>query len=140
MHRERVTDPAEPAVHAGSARAGHEVTPVVGHGAIETLKGTPFEGVLTHRFPNAGDARARHDSPAHQAAPPHRRVGADQHVFIRVRRGSARTALRPPSSEASGPSSAQVAIPVSAPTGASTRTPTGSASSSPTVTMCRWWR
>lgn len=41
MLRERVTDPAEPALYAGSARAartGHDVTPLVGYGAIETLE------------------------------------------------------------------------------------------------------
>ncbi|MFD7282303.1 DUF1330 domain-containing protein [Streptomyces sp. NPDC059862] len=85
MLRERVTDPAELALYAGSARAaraGHEVTPVVGYGAIETLEGTAFDGVLIHRFPSVEDARAWYESPAYQAALPHRRAGADYRVFI----------------------------------------------------------
>ncbi|MGA5441561.1 DUF1330 domain-containing protein [Streptomyces griseoincarnatus] len=85
MLRERVTDPAELAAYAGSARAaraGHEVTPLVGYGAIETLEGAPFDGVLIHRFPSAQDARDWYESPAYQAALPHRQAGADYRVFI----------------------------------------------------------
>lgn len=85
MLRERVTDPAEPAAYAGSARtarAGHPVTPVVGYGAIETLEGAAFDGVLIHRFPSAQEARAWYESPAYQAALPHRKAGADYRVFI----------------------------------------------------------
>lgn len=61
MLRERVTDPAELALYAGSARAaraGHDVTPVVGYGAMQTLEGAAFDGVLIHRFPSVADARA----------------------------------------------------------------------------------
>ncbi|WP_240140217.1 DUF1330 domain-containing protein [Streptomyces sp. MUM 178J] len=85
MLRERVADPAELAVCASSARAaraGHGVTPVVGHGAIETLESTPFEGVLIHRFPSVEGTRAWHQSPAHQAALPHSQAGADYRVLI----------------------------------------------------------
>ncbi|MFC9915728.1 DUF1330 domain-containing protein [Streptomyces sp. NPDC127197] len=85
MLRERVTDPDELALYASSARAaraGHDLTPVVGYGAIETLEGTAFEGVLIHRFPSAQDARAWYESPAYQAALPHRQAGADYRVFI----------------------------------------------------------
>jgi hypothetical protein len=56
MLRERVTNPAELALDASSARAartGHKVTPLVGYGAIETLEGAPFDGVLIHRFPSS---------------------------------------------------------------------------------------
>jgi uncharacterized protein (DUF1330 family) len=80
-----VTDPAEPALYAGSAwaaREGYEVTPLVGYGEIETLEGAPFDGVLIHRCPRIADARARNESPADQAALPHRRAGADCRVFI----------------------------------------------------------
>jgi uncharacterized protein (DUF1330 family) len=85
MLRERVTDPAELALYAssaGSARAGHDVTPVVAHGAIETLEGAAFDGVLIHRFPSVEHARAWYESPAYQAALPHRHAGADYRVFI----------------------------------------------------------
>lgn len=85
MLRERVTDPAELALHASSARearTGHPVTPVVGYGANETLEGEAFDGVLIHRFPSTQDARAWYESPAYQAALPHRQAGADYRVFI----------------------------------------------------------
>ncbi|MBW8797499.1 MAG: DUF1330 domain-containing protein [Streptomyces sp.] len=87
IFRERVTDPAEPALCPGSARparAGHEVTPRVGQGAIESLEGAPFHGVLIHRFPSVADARAWYESrsPACQAALPHRPAGADYRVFV----------------------------------------------------------
>ncbi|MEW2049068.1 hypothetical protein [Streptomyces sp. NPDC005476] len=58
MLRERVTDPALYAGSARAARAGHEVTPLVGYGAIETLQGAPFDGVLIHPFPSVAVARA----------------------------------------------------------------------------------
>lgn len=85
MLRGRVTNPAEPALCAGSARAaraGHDVTPLVGYGAIETLQGAPFDGVLIHRFPSVAHARAWYESPVYQAALPHRRAGADYCVLI----------------------------------------------------------
>lgn len=44
MLHERVSDPPGPALYAGSARAaraGREVTSLVGYGAIETLEGAP---------------------------------------------------------------------------------------------------
>ncbi|PAZ10910.1 hypothetical protein CLM62_38300 [Streptomyces sp. SA15] len=85
MLRERVADPAELALYASSARAaraGHQITPVVGYGAIQTLEGTPFDGVLIHRFPSVEDARAWYESRAYQAALPHRQAGADYRVLI----------------------------------------------------------
>ncbi len=58
------------------------MTPIVRYGAIETLEGTAFDGVLIHRFESAADARAWYESPAYQAALPHRQAGADYRVFI----------------------------------------------------------
>ncbi|MGY4925793.1 DUF1330 domain-containing protein [Streptomyces sp. 900105755] len=49
---------------------------------METLEGAPFDGVLIHRFPSVADARAWHESPAYQAALPHRQAGANYRVFI----------------------------------------------------------
>ena len=77
-----MTDPAEPALYAGSVRAGQQGTPIVGYGAIDTLEGTALDGVLIHRFPSVEDARAWYERPAYQAALPHRRAGADHRVFI----------------------------------------------------------
>ncbi|WP_443047145.1 DUF1330 domain-containing protein [Streptomyces sp. NBC_00267] len=91
MLRERVTNPAEPAlcaVSARAARAGHDVTPLVGYGAIETLQGAPFDGVLIHRFPSVAHARAWYESPAYQAAlpPPPGRCGLPRAHRRRSRR------------------------------------------------------
>ncbi|MDQ1036851.1 uncharacterized protein (DUF1330 family) [Streptomyces sp. V3I8] len=85
MLRERLSDSAELEAYsalARRARSGHSVTPVVGYGAIETLEGEPFDGVLIHEFPSVEQARAWYDSPAYQAALPHRQAAADYRVFI----------------------------------------------------------
>lgn len=85
MLRERVNDPAELEAYAASARparAGHPITPVIGYGAIHTLEGEPLDGVLVHRFPTREDALRWYESPAYQAALPHRRAGADYRVLI----------------------------------------------------------
>ncbi|MFH9552684.1 DUF1330 domain-containing protein [Streptomyces sp. NPDC017435] len=49
---------------------------------METLQGAPFDGVLIHPFPSVADARAWYESPAYQAALPHRAAGADYRVLI----------------------------------------------------------
>lgn len=85
MLREQLEDPAgleAYTVLARRARQGHPVTPVVGYGAIQTLEGDPFDGVLIHRFPTAEAACAWYDSPAYQQALPHRRAAADYRVFV----------------------------------------------------------
>jgi uncharacterized protein (DUF1330 family) len=85
MLRERLTDPAGLEAYAAlarPARQGHPVTPVVGYGAVHTLEGEPFDGVLIHRFPTVQDARAWYESPAYQEALPHRQAAADYRVFI----------------------------------------------------------
>ena len=85
MLRERLTDPAGLEAYtalARRARQDHPVTPIVGYGAIETLEGEPFDGILIHRFPSVEQARAWYESPAYQEALPHRQAAADYRVFI----------------------------------------------------------
>ncbi|MFE6488725.1 DUF1330 domain-containing protein [Streptomyces sp. NPDC057757] len=85
MLRERLDDPAGLEAYsalARRAREGHPVTPVVGYGAIQTLEGQPFDGVLIHRFPTSEAARAWYESPAYQQALPHRQAAADYRVLI----------------------------------------------------------
>lgn len=85
MLRERVTDPDELDVYsaaARAARAAHPITPVIGYGAITTLEGTPLDGILVNEFPTVEDALAWYNSPAYQAALPHRQAAADYRVLI----------------------------------------------------------
>ncbi|MBE0011272.1 DUF1330 domain-containing protein [Arthrobacter sp. AET 35A] len=85
MLRERVTDPDELDVYAAAARparVGRPITPVVSYGAITTLEGTPLDGILVNEFPTVEDALAWYNSPAYQAAIPHRQAAADYRVLI----------------------------------------------------------
>ena len=65
-----------------AAPADPRLTPLVIYGALEALEGDPPEGVVMLRFPTVEDARAWYDSPAYQAAIPHRKNGADYRGFI----------------------------------------------------------
>lgn len=65
---------------ARAAREGHPLTPVVGYGPIETLEGQPVDGILINQFPSSEAALAWYESPAYQAALPHR--VADYRVLV----------------------------------------------------------
>ena len=85
MLRERVTDPAEFDVYTAAARparAGHPLTPVIGYGEITTIEGEPLDGIVVNEFPTVADALAWYNSPAYQAALPHRQAAADYRVLI----------------------------------------------------------
>jgi uncharacterized protein (DUF1330 family) len=85
MLRERVTDPDGLDVYAAAARparAGHPITPVIAYGEITTLEGAPLDGILVNEFPTVEDALAWYNSPAYQAALPHRQAAADYRVLI----------------------------------------------------------
>ncbi|MFD7024996.1 DUF1330 domain-containing protein [Promicromonospora sukumoe] len=85
MLRESVTDPAGLEVYAAAARkarAGHEITPVIGYGVVTTLEGEPLDGILVNRFPSTEAALAWYHSPAYQDALPHRQAAADYRVLI----------------------------------------------------------
>jgi uncharacterized protein (DUF1330 family) len=59
-----------------------KLTPLVIYGAIDALEGTAPDGVVILQFPTVEDAKAWYNSPAYQAAIPHRRKGADYRAFI----------------------------------------------------------
>ena len=85
MLREKVRDPAELDVYAAAARdarAGHDITSVIGYGPIQTLEGEALDGILVNQFPTVDDALAWYYSPAYQAALTHRQAAADYRVLI----------------------------------------------------------
>jgi Domain of unknown function (DUF1330) len=59
-----------------------KLEPLVVYGAIEALEGATPDGVVLLRFPTVEDARAWYDSPAYQAAIPHRIKAANYRGFI----------------------------------------------------------
>ena len=83
--REQTTDPAELATYsrqAGGTMEGYAVTPLVAYGAFEVLEGPAIEGAVVLQFPTMADAKAWYDSPAYQAARPHRFNGATYRVLL----------------------------------------------------------
>lgn len=59
-----------------------KLTPLVVNGAVHPLEGAPPEGVIMLQFPTVDDAKAWYDSPAYQAALPHRLKSADYRSII----------------------------------------------------------
>ena len=55
---------------------------LVAYGAIETVEGAAPDGMVLLQFPTAEAAKAWYNSPAYQAALPHRMKGADYRAFI----------------------------------------------------------
>jgi uncharacterized protein (DUF1330 family) len=68
MNREQPSDP--------------KLTALVVYGAIEALEGVAPDGLVMLQFPTVEDAKAWYNSPAYQAAIPHRRGAADYRAFI----------------------------------------------------------
>lgn len=64
------------------ALAGHPATSLVRYGAFEVLEGEPIEGIVVLSFPTAADARTFYNSPAYQAALPHRLAGATYNAVL----------------------------------------------------------
>ena len=58
------------------------VKPLVAYGATEAIEGEAPDGVVLLEFPTAEDAKAWYNSPAYQAAIPHRQKAADYRAFI----------------------------------------------------------
>jgi len=56
--------------------------PLVVYGAIEAVEGAAPDGMVMLQFPTVEDAKAWYNSPAYQAAIPHRKKGADYRAFI----------------------------------------------------------
>lgn len=61
---------------------GAVMTPLVVYGAVEALEGPKPDGVLVLQFPTVEDAKAWYESPAYQAALPHRKKAADYRAMI----------------------------------------------------------
>ena len=55
---------------------------LVAYGAIEAIEGKAPDGMVLLQFPTAEAAKAWYQSPAYQAALPHRMKGADYRAFI----------------------------------------------------------
>jgi uncharacterized protein (DUF1330 family) len=55
---------------------------LVAYGAIEAVEGAAPNGMVMLQFPTAEDAKAWYNSPAYQAALPHRMKGAEYRAFI----------------------------------------------------------
>jgi uncharacterized protein (DUF1330 family) len=55
---------------------------LVAYGAMEAVEGAAPDGMVLLEFPNAEAAKAWYNSPAYQAALPHRKNGADYRAFI----------------------------------------------------------
>jgi uncharacterized protein (DUF1330 family) len=58
------------------------LTPLVVYGAVQPLEGRPPEGVIMLQFPTVEAARSWYESPAYQAALPHRLKSADYRTII----------------------------------------------------------
>jgi len=59
-----------------------KLTPLVVYGAIEAVEGEAPDGIIVLKFPTVADAKAWYNSPAYQAAVPHRMKAADYRAMI----------------------------------------------------------
>ena len=59
-----------------------KLKPLVVYGALETLEGPRADGVVVLEFPTVEDAKAWYNSPAYQAAIPHRQKAADYRAIL----------------------------------------------------------
>jgi uncharacterized protein (DUF1330 family) len=78
-------DPAELATYSRMNREAPRdpnLTALVAYGAVEAVEGTAPDGMVLLQFPTTEAARAWYNSPAYQAALPHRMRGADYRAFI----------------------------------------------------------
>lgn len=65
-----------------NSATGHAIEPLVVYGNIEAIEGMAPDGIVLLKFPDAEKARAWYDSPAYQAALPHRLRAADYRALI----------------------------------------------------------
>ena len=85
IREEKVRDQAELAIYSRMNREAPrdpKITPLVVYGATEAIEGKAPDGMVMVQFPTAEDAKAWYNSPAYQAALPHRKKGADYRAFI----------------------------------------------------------
>jgi uncharacterized protein (DUF1330 family) len=81
-----VRDPAEMEQYQAKTRqmsgGDWKLTPRVIYGDVTPLEGQAPDGVIMLEFPTVEDARAWYESPAYQAALPHRKKAADFRAII----------------------------------------------------------
>ncbi|TAL02784.1 MAG: DUF1330 domain-containing protein [Rhodospirillaceae bacterium] len=85
IREEPVRDPAEMEMYRKKNAGGASVfklKPLVVYGAIEAVEGKAPDGVVVLEFPTVEEARAWYNSPAYQAAIPHRKKAADYRAII----------------------------------------------------------
>jgi uncharacterized protein (DUF1330 family) len=63
-------------------KSDFKLTPLVVYGASEALEGPTPDGVIVLQFPTMTEAKAWYQSPAYQAAIPHRQKAASYRAFI----------------------------------------------------------
>ena len=83
--RDRTRDDDEMRTYAEKAvptLSDHPVRQLAFYGALDVLEGPALEGAVILEFPSVEAARNWYQSPAYQAALPHRQRGADYAVFI----------------------------------------------------------
>jgi len=81
-----VRDPAEMEKYQAQTRqmsgTDWKLTPRVIYGDVTPLEGQAPDGVIMLEFPTVEDAKAWYESPAYQAALPHRKKAADFRAII----------------------------------------------------------
>jgi uncharacterized protein (DUF1330 family) len=81
----QIRNPSEMEIYQRMARQippHPKLTALAAYGAMEALEGEAPDGVVLLQFPTVEDAKGWYDSPAYQAAVPHRQKGADYRAFI----------------------------------------------------------
>ncbi len=68
--------------NAEEFRTKYKLAPLAVYGAQEAVEGAAPEGVIILQFPTVADAKAWYNSPAYQAALPHRIKAADYRAII----------------------------------------------------------
>jgi uncharacterized protein (DUF1330 family) len=81
----QIRNPSEMEIYQRMARVippHPKLTALAAYGAMEALEGELPHGVVVLQFPTVEDAKDWYNSPAYQAAVPHRQKGADYRAFI----------------------------------------------------------
>jgi uncharacterized protein (DUF1330 family) len=81
----QIRNPSEMEIYQRMAREippDPKLAPLAVYGALEALEGKSPDGVVLLQFPTVEDAKDWYNSPAYQAAVPHRQKGADYRVVI----------------------------------------------------------
>ena len=85
IREDKIRDQAEMDIYSQMNRSNPRdpnVTPLVVYGAIEAVEGKAPDGMIVLQFPTVEDAKTWYNSPAYQAALPHRKLGADYRALI----------------------------------------------------------